>query len=85
MLHFPPLRARGGGKRVLQCPHCPFQSSFQSSIRRHQLRHTKERPHVCSVCDQSFQRRYQLTQHLVSQHTSGDKTQANHRRPSFRF
>ncbi|XP_077558084.1 uncharacterized protein LOC144173606 [Haemaphysalis longicornis] len=58
----------GVRRRILQCPYCPFVSRFESAIRRHQLRHTKERPHRCDFCPQSFQRRYQLTQHLLTRH-----------------
>ncbi|XP_077517024.1 zinc finger protein 784-like isoform X2 [Amblyomma americanum] len=53
---------------MVQCPYCPFVTRFASAIRRHLVRHTKERPHKCHLCPQNFQRRYQLTRHLVHQH-----------------
>lgn len=54
--------------QLLQCNFCPFVSRFESAIRRHQLRHTKERPHRCEYCPKNFQRRYQLTQHMAIRH-----------------
>ncbi|XP_077517023.1 uncharacterized protein LOC144127911 isoform X1 [Amblyomma americanum] len=42
---------------MVQCPYCPFVTRFASAIRRHLVRHTKERPHKCHLCPQNFQRR----------------------------
>ena len=46
-----------------QCDICHRYISTKSTLKRHNMIHTGERPFKCSICDNSFRRRYHLLNH----------------------
>ncbi|XP_037090810.1 zinc finger protein 672-like [Pollicipes pollicipes] len=49
--------------RPFRCEICDFRTSTLSRISRHRRSHTKERPHVCAACGQSYADRRRLLEH----------------------
>ncbi|KAI8611241.1 hypothetical protein BC830DRAFT_1054242, partial [Chytriomyces sp. MP71] len=41
-------------KKQYQCHLCPFSSAQRGNLNTHLLRHSGERPHMCSICGARF-------------------------------
>lgn len=51
-----------------RCPSCP-RAFLKSSLRKHLLSHTGERPYSCKVCGAGFTRKDVLDNHLLGVHS----------------
>ena len=54
-------------KCVLRCEICNKVVPSKSHLARHMLSHTKEKPFMCSFCNQSFSRKDNLMHHIRMQ------------------
>ncbi|KFM83045.1 RE1-silencing transcription factor, partial [Stegodyphus mimosarum] len=57
-------RGEGPGKRFL-CPKCSYSTDQRGDFTRHELTHTGERPHACSICNKRFTLKGNLQAHLA--------------------
>ncbi|GFY42893.1 uncharacterized protein TNIN_75341 [Trichonephila inaurata madagascariensis] len=51
---------------VYQCSYCSYTTKFATTIKRHELTHTGERPYPCSFCGKRFIQRSTLHRHLMA-------------------
>ncbi|KAK8756966.1 hypothetical protein V5799_000330 [Amblyomma americanum] len=64
------------GEQPYQCPHCPLRFSHLRNMKRHVICiHTREYPHVCSLCQRGFLVVTQWRYHLQYQHGVNDPLQ----------
>jgi len=56
-------RTHHGTSLSHRCCHCHRQFLYASDLRKHERRHTGQRPHVCTVCDKGFFQRVDLDVH----------------------
>ncbi|XP_055246756.1 ras-responsive element-binding protein 1 isoform X4 [Gorilla gorilla gorilla] len=47
----------------ITCPHCPRVFPWASSLQRHMLTHTGERPYKCQTCERTFTLKHSLVRH----------------------
>lgn len=59
--------------RELQCKVCNKSFSRTDHFRRHQLRHTGEKPHQCEFCEKGFTRSEKLREHYTDCDKRGDR------------
>lgn len=59
---------------VLKCPYCKYFTFVDTSLRKHILTHTREKPYMCSVCSFSLTTKASLQKHMRT-HT-GEKPYA---------
>lgn len=53
------------GRRETKCPHCDGVFLKLTAFKYHLRTHTKERPHQCSCCIETFQEKDELEQHCL--------------------
>lgn len=53
------------GRRETKCPHCDVVFLKRTAFKYHLRTHTKERPHQCSCCIETFQEKEDLEQHRL--------------------
>ncbi|XP_030751699.1 zinc finger and BTB domain-containing protein 8A-like [Sitophilus oryzae] len=58
--------------RKFKCDLCPASFNRASTLSRHQLVHTGERPYACSQCDKAFSRLDKLKNHIKRVHDGFD-------------
>ncbi|KAF2897635.1 hypothetical protein ILUMI_08547 [Ignelater luminosus] len=51
-------------KTLFKCDKCDFNTKQESSLEKHMLIHSNERPFVCEVCNCGFKQRYGLKRHM---------------------
>ncbi|GIY50578.1 hypothetical protein CDAR_379091 [Caerostris darwini] len=56
-------RRTGPGCRFL-CQSCDYATNLKGDFKRHELTHTGEKPHVCSICNKRFSLKGNLQTHL---------------------
>ncbi|XP_021116359.1 ras-responsive element-binding protein 1 isoform X4 [Heterocephalus glaber] len=47
----------------INCPHCSWVFPWASSLQRHMLTHTGERPYKCQTCERTFTLKHSLVRH----------------------
>lgn len=47
-----------------KCQFCSYTAEYQSSMARHERRHTGERPFACTRCSQTFKQKSHLDKHV---------------------
>ncbi|XP_008116157.2 ras-responsive element-binding protein 1 isoform X1 [Anolis carolinensis] len=52
----------------IRCPHCPSVFPWASSLQRHMLTHTGQKPHPCQKCDAFFSTKSNCERHLLRRH-----------------
>ncbi|XP_055964471.1 LOW QUALITY PROTEIN: ras-responsive element-binding protein 1 [Sorex fumeus] len=65
-----PAPAPGGPQR-LSCPHCPRVFPWASSLQRHLLTHTGQKPFPCQTCDAFFSTKSNCERHQLRRHGLG--------------
>ena len=51
------------------CETCGFSTHTKSAMIRHNLSHTGEKPHICSMCGSAYADKKRLRDHKASQHS----------------
>ena len=56
---------------TFRCPHaaCAFQATKRQNLKYHMLTHTREKPHQCEVCGQSFSLVKNMRRHMMLHQT----------------
>ncbi|GFW75486.1 hypothetical protein TNCV_4426691 [Trichonephila clavipes] len=54
------------GRKVRQCPMCPYSSHQKGRLRDHMLTHTGERPHPCPYCGRRFTQKSTMRRHAIT-------------------
>ncbi|GFW07499.1 hypothetical protein TNCV_3916321 [Trichonephila clavipes] len=49
---------------VTYCSYCPYKTMISTNFKTHMLTHTGLRPHVCFMCNKSFNQKVHLKTHL---------------------
>ncbi|XP_041039676.1 ras-responsive element-binding protein 1 isoform X6 [Carcharodon carcharias] len=62
----------------ITCPYCPRLFPWASSLQRHMLTHTGERPYKCLTCERTFTLKHSLVRHQRI-HQKGVKVTKRHR------
>ncbi|XP_072854693.2 ras-responsive element-binding protein 1 isoform X2 [Pogona vitticeps] len=52
----------------IKCPHCPSVFPWASSLQRHMLTHTGQKPFPCQKCDAFFSTKSNCERHLLRKH-----------------
>ncbi|XP_034981391.2 ras-responsive element-binding protein 1 isoform X1 [Zootoca vivipara] len=52
----------------INCPHCPRVFPWASSLQRHMLTHTGQKPYPCQKCDAFFSTKSNCERHLLRKH-----------------
>lgn len=52
--------------RKFQCLECSYAALSNADLKKHNLIHTGERPHACSICGQRFSIKGNLKRHIVA-------------------
>ncbi|XP_078687883.1 ras-responsive element-binding protein 1-like [Branchiostoma floridae x Branchiostoma belcheri] len=55
------------------CPHCPRTFPWESSLRRHLLTHTGQKPYKCPKCPMKFSTKSNRERHLLRKHNGKEK------------
>lgn len=58
----------GKPHKVHYCSVCDYASPYSTSVKRHMLIHTGEKPFCCDICRKSFKRKYLLEKHYFTAH-----------------
>ncbi|CAH1269444.1 RREB1 [Branchiostoma lanceolatum] len=57
----------------VSCPHCPRTFPWESSLRRHLLTHTGQKPYKCPKCPMKFSTKSNRERHLLRKHNGKEK------------
>ncbi|XP_053100240.1 ras-responsive element-binding protein 1 isoform X2 [Hemicordylus capensis] len=60
--------AYSNGIQKINCPHCPRVFPWASSLQRHMLTHTGQKPFPCQKCDAFFSTKSNCERHLLRKH-----------------
>ena len=56
------------GKKMHQCPHCPYQSQKRQHLEYHIRKHTGEKPYGCPHCSYRAAHESNMRRHIVVHH-----------------
>uniref|UniRef100_UPI00359028F2 ras-responsive element-binding protein 1-like isoform X2 n=1 Tax=Myxine glutinosa TaxID=7769 RepID=UPI00359028F2 len=62
----------------LSCPHCKRHFPWISSLQRHMLTHTGQKPYPCTNCLSVFSTKSNCERHIIRKHNKGVETQQLH-------
>lgn len=54
--------------KLYECEHCEYKTRLKVNIRNHMVKHTKQKPFTCDVCDAQFSWNSALYVHKKNQH-----------------
>ncbi|XP_043920794.1 ras-responsive element-binding protein 1 [Protopterus annectens] len=60
--------AYSGSMQKITCPYCPRVFPWASSLQRHMLTHTGQKPYPCQKCDAFFSTKSNCERHLLRKH-----------------
>ncbi|OQR73823.1 zinc finger protein-like [Tropilaelaps mercedesae] len=65
------VQVEGGRiRKMIKCANCEYTTTAPSHYLRHEVKHSKAKPHCCPICPAKFQRRYKVKGHLLKHHAN---------------
>nr|CAI5852369.1 unnamed protein product [Callosobruchus analis] len=52
-------------RKILECLHCTYKTTFKNTLRKHMIRHSNRKTHECTQCDYKTIKKQYLTKHML--------------------